>query len=101
MSQTTRVVWKGHRIEFLPVLSHRALWIATHNELWFDGALAATSGGFHFSSRAEATVQHDGKPVSIAVESSTCWRSLIDLNYTLTIDGEMISKGIARTKVRW
>jgi hypothetical protein len=93
--------WKGHTIEFVPVLSRRTFWLATLNELWFDGKKVATSGGYCFSSEARATVEHDGRPVSLRVRSSSRYRSLVNLNYTLVVDGDVVSSGIAKTKVQW
>lgn len=101
MLAINKIDWKGHAIEFIPVLSHKTFWIATLNELWIDGTMVATSGGFCFSDQVRATVQHDGQPVLIEVRSSTRWNSLVNLNYDLLIDGQIVSRGIAKTKVRW
>lgn len=101
MREITSIDWNGHTIEFIPILSHKTLWVATLDEVRFDGELVATSGGFKFSDRAEANVQHEGKSVSLIIKSSICWRTFIDLNYELIIDGETISQGTAKTQIRW
>ncbi len=101
MPATNKIDWKGHVIEFIPVLSRRTFWLATLNELWFDGDRVATSGGFCFSSQARATVEHGGRPVSIDVRSSSRFRSLVDLNYELLVDGQIVSRGIAKTQIQW
>jgi len=89
-----RTEWQGHVIEFIPVASHRTLWLATINELWFDGRKLATSGGFCFSSTARATVQHNGQPVLIEVRSDK-GRNL-HLNYQLLINDQLLNRGLAR-----
>src|SRR5579859_1176451 len=96
-----KIVWEGHTIEFFPVLSHRRLWVATLNELWFDGKKVATSGGFCLWSRARATVEHEGRPISIEVRSSSRVGSLVNLNYELLVDGKTISRSIAKTRIQW
>ncbi len=98
MAEKKNIKWEDHEIEFIPVASHRTLWVATFNELWFDGIMVATSGGFCLSSTARATVGHRGQPISIEVRSST-W-SGHDLNYQLLINGVVISKGYAKIRYR-
>jgi hypothetical protein len=75
--------------------------MATTNELLFDGNKVATSGGLCFSSKAKATVQHDGIPVEIEMRSSSRFSLSISLNYELLIDQKVISKGFAKTHFRW
>jgi len=101
MPAINKIDWKGHTIEFIPVLSHRRFWLATLNELWFDGKQVATSGGCCFSSEARATVEHDGRPVSLQMCSGSTFRSLVNLKYVLLIDGQTVSSGFAKTRVRW
>ena len=101
MKAVNKIEWKGHTIEFIPVLSHRYFWIATANELWFDGNKVATSGGLCFSSKAKATIQHDGIPVAVEMRSSSSFSFSINLNYELLIDQKIVSKGLAKTHLRW
>jgi len=101
MSAINKIDWKGHTIEFIPVLSHKRFWLATLNELRFDGKQVATSGGFCFSCEARATVEHDGRPVSLQMRSSSTFRSVVNLRYVLLIDGQVFSSGFAKTRVRW
>jgi hypothetical protein len=100
MSAINKIDWKGHTIEFIPVLSHKRLWVATLNELRFDGKQVAASGGFCFSDEAGATVEHDGRPVLLQMRSSTRFQSFLDLNYTLLVDGQVVSSGVAKTTVQ-
>jgi hypothetical protein len=81
------------------VLSHRRFWVATLNELWFDGKKVATSGGFCFSCEARATVEDEGRPVSVVVRSSSRYQSLVNLNYVLLVDDQVVSSGVAKTRV--
>lgn len=101
MPAITTINWNGHTIEFIPVLSHRTFWFATLNELRYDGRLVATSGGFCFSSEARATVEHDGRSVVLEMRSSSRFQSLVNLNYTLLVDGQVFSRGIAKTRIQW
>lgn len=101
MPATNKIDWNGHIVEFVPVVSHKTFWLATLNELRFDGKLVGTSGGFCFSSEASATVEHDGRPVLLQVRSSSRIQSLLNLNYTLLIDGQVVSIGVAKTRVQW
>jgi hypothetical protein len=101
MPATNKIDWKGHTIEFISVLSHKRFWMATLNELWFDGKLVATSGGFCFSCEACATVEHDGQPVLLQMRSSSRIQSLVNLNYILLADGQVIGSGITKTRVCW
>ena len=101
MQALNKFEWKGHTIEFIPVLSHKRLWLATLNQLWFDGEMVATSGGFCFVCEARATVRHEGRPVSLVVRSSSRYQSLVNLNYKLLVDGELVSSGVAKTRLRW
>ena len=96
-----KIDWKGHTIEFIPVLSHKRFWAATLNGLRFDGKPVATSGGFCFSDEARATVEHDGRPVLLQMRSSTRLQSLVNLNYTLLVDGQLVSSGVVKTRVQW
>ena len=93
-----RTEWEGHVIEFIPVASHRTLWLATINELWFDGRKVATSGGICFSSTARATVEHDGQSVLLEVQSNK-GRSL-NLNYQLLINNQLLNSGLARIRFK-
>ena len=101
MSAINKIDWKGHTIEFIPVLSHKRCWLATLNELRFDGKQVATSGGFCFSCEARATVEHDGQPVVLQMRSSSRIQSLVNLNYTLLVDGQVVSSGVTKTRVCW
>ena len=101
MKPINKIEWEGHVIEFFPVLSHRYLWVATVNELWFDGIKVATSGGLCFSSQASALVQHNGQSVTIEALSSTSFRSPNNLNYKLFIAGKLVSSGFAKTRLQW
>ena len=101
MKPINKIEWEGHTIEFIPVLSHRYLWVATVNELKFDGIKVATSGGLCFSAQAKATIQHNGSPVTIEVLSNTSFRSPNNLNFKLLIDGKLISSGFAKTRFQW
>ena len=101
MPAINKIDWNGHAIEFVPVLSHKRLWLATLNELLFDGKLVAKSGGLCFSSEARATVEHEGRPVLLQVRSNSTFRSFINLRYQLQIDGQVISSGFAKTRVQW
>src|SRR5262245_3261104 len=89
-----KIDWQGHTIEFVPVVSHKTFWLATLNELRFDGMKVAESGGFCFSDEARAAVGHQGRPISLVVQSSTCLQSMTGLNYVLLVDGEVVSKGV-------
>jgi hypothetical protein len=101
MRAINKIDWKGHTIEFIPVLSHKTFWVATLNELRFDGRQVATSGGFCFSSEARATVEHDGRPALLQMRTSSRFQSLVNLNYTLLVDGQVVSSGVAKTRVQW
>ena len=101
MRAVNKFDWKGHTIEFIPVLSHKRFWIATLNELWFDGKLVATSGGFCFSCEARATVAHDGQPVVLQMRSTSRIQSLVNLNYTLLVDGQVVSSGVTKIRFCW
>ena len=102
MPAINKIDWKGHTIEFVPVLSRKTFWIATLNELRFDGKLVATSGGYCFSDEARATVEFDGRPVLLQMRSSSRFQSLVgNLNYTLLVDGQVVSSGVAKTRIRW
>lgn len=97
----TEVHWEGHTIEFIPVLSHKTLWLATINELWIDGKLMAKSGGFSFNSEAKCVIKHHDHDITIEVKSSTSGKTLSGLNYEVIIDGETVDKGIAKARYRW
>ena len=97
-AKKNNIKWEEHEIEFIPVASHRTFWAATINELWFDGIMVATSGGFCLSSTARATIDHRGQQVSTEVRSST-WSGR-DLKYQLLINGVVISKGYAKIRYR-
>ncbi|GEM_PF-2948124 len=95
------VEWQNHSIEFIPVLSHKTLWMATKNELRVDGRLLATSGGFVFRSKAEGEFEHRSENVKIEVKSRTYWGAFFDINYEIVINGKTINKAIAKSKIRW
>jgi hypothetical protein len=101
MQAINKIDWKGHTVEFIPVLSHKTFWVATLNELRFDGKLVATSGGFCFGSQARTTVEHEGRPVLLEMRSSSRRQSLVNLNYTLLVDGQVVSSGVAKTRIQW
>ena len=101
MPAINKIDWKGHTIEFIPVLSRKTFWVATLNELWFDGKPVAKSGGFCFSSEARATVEHEGRSVLLQMRTSSRFQSLVNLNYTLLVDGQVVSSGVAKTRVQW
>jgi hypothetical protein len=92
------IEWRGHTIDFIPVLSHRTLWLATMNELWLDGKLAATSGGFGFRSRAKASLEHEGETVTVLVESST---GISGLECEVIVDGQTIMRGVVKARRCW
>jgi hypothetical protein len=98
MKVLNKINWEGHTIEFIPVLSHKYLWIATANELRIDGSKVATSGGLCFSCKAQATIQHSGRPVTIEMRSSSRWQSFVNLNCELLIDGQSIGRGVSRIR---
>jgi hypothetical protein len=75
--------------------------VATLNELRFDGKHVASSGGFCFSDEARATVEHAGQSVLLQMRSSTRFQSLGNLNYTLLVDGQVVSSGVAQTMIQW
>jgi len=68
------------------------------NELWLDGELAATSGGFGFRSRAEASLEHEGETVPVLVESST---GISGLECEVIVGGQTIMKGVVKARRRW
>jgi hypothetical protein len=75
--------------------------VATLNQLRFDGKQVATSGGFCFSDEARATVEHDGQQVLLQMRSSTRFQSLVNANYTLLVDGHVVSSGLVRIRFQW
>lgn len=98
---TVRIAWEGHFIELIPIVSHKHLWMATMNELRFDGATVPTSGGFCVSDVARATVIHRGRSVLLEARTSTRPQSLVGLNYELLVDGCLLSKGVVRIQLQW
>ncbi|MCE5249922.1 hypothetical protein LLG96_06850 [bacterium] len=93
--------WEGHTIRYEAVVSHKTLWLYSHDELWVDGKLCARTGGIHLSGgKASCQIEHAGNPVTIAMMTKTYWKGDMGMKYRLLIQGIEVDSGIMQMMLR-
>ena len=93
--------WEGHQIVIRAVLPAKYLWMATQNQLWIDGKLAASSGGMNFSSQAECTIEHNGGKVRVTLQTRTRLSLSGGGEYDFRINNVSYRKGQLRSEISW
>lgn len=90
----TDIQWNGRTIALASWVSPRYFWLATENTVAVDGALVGTSGGFRFTNLATGRfADPQGTSHSIELETRSNIFSVFAMNYTLRVDGAVVSEG--------